>query len=30
VRDAEFLTDDQRVKLLSANALRYLGRSPEC
>ena len=25
VRDADFLTDDQRAKLLSANALRFLG-----
>ena len=26
VRAADFLTDDQRDKLLSGNALRFLGR----
>ena len=25
VRDADFLTEEQRAKLLSANALRFLG-----
>ena len=25
VRDADFLTEDQRAKLLSTNALRFLG-----
>ena len=30
VRQADFLTESQRNKLLSANALRFLGLPPEC